>query len=80
MLAFLLVKNNINTILIERATTVKREFRGESISPDSVAILERHNIMHYIESHGYIETKKMQNIVYETYWAESCFGSGVEDR
>lgn len=60
MLAMLLARQNIKVVLLERTASNIREFRGESISPDSVAILDELNIMPYIEKHGYLKTKHMQ--------------------
>jgi 2-polyprenyl-6-methoxyphenol hydroxylase-like FAD-dependent oxidoreductase len=59
-LAMILARLGINVILVEKSSNINREFRGESISPDSVAILEKLQIMSYIENHGYLQTKYMQ--------------------
>jgi 2-polyprenyl-6-methoxyphenol hydroxylase-like FAD-dependent oxidoreductase len=40
-LAMILARLGINVILVEKSSNINREFRGESISPDSVAILEK---------------------------------------
>lgn len=60
MLALLLARQGVQVILIERALTCEREFRGETISPDGVAILTEVGVMPDIEAHGYIQTKKWQ--------------------
>ena len=60
MLALRLARLGRKVVLIERAANLHREFRGESISPDSVAILEEMGLMPYLDAHGYLETKKMQ--------------------
>jgi 2-polyprenyl-6-methoxyphenol hydroxylase-like FAD-dependent oxidoreductase len=60
MLAMLLARAGIQVTLLEKSPSNKRHFRGESISPDSVAILEELKIMPYIEKHGYLQTKQMQ--------------------
>ena len=63
MLAMLLARAGVDVVLVEKSASNKRHFRGESISPDSVALLEELNIMPYIEKHGYLQTKQMH--VYE---------------
>lgn len=63
MLAMLLARLGVQVLLLEKSVSTQRAFRGESISPDSVAMLEALKIMPYIEKHGYLQTKYMQ--VYE---------------
>lgn len=60
MLALILARHGIKTILVEKSTNMHREFRGESISPDSVAILDELRIMPYLDKHGYLKTQRMQ--------------------
>lgn len=59
LLALLLARAGVSVLLIERSMLNKRAFRGESISPDSVAMLHHLGIMPAIEKHGYLETQQL---------------------
>ena len=50
LLAYLLAKQNISTILIERSDELGKEFRGEHLNEDGEMILKKHHILEEIES------------------------------
>jgi 2-polyprenyl-6-methoxyphenol hydroxylase-like FAD-dependent oxidoreductase len=61
-LALELVKRNLRVVVIEQTTKYNRTFRGESISPDSVYILENLGILQKIREHELIYTRNLEII------------------
>ncbi|WP_420490931.1 FAD-dependent monooxygenase [Neobacillus drentensis] len=60
LLGFLLAKNGVSTILIERSTGVNRKFRGEHINSETEAILKAHQLFEKIEELGILKMKKVE--------------------
>jgi 2-polyprenyl-6-methoxyphenol hydroxylase-like FAD-dependent oxidoreductase len=59
LLGLLLAKAGVNVLVLEKAKDFSREFRGESLSPDAHTLLEKSGLKDYMESHGYLESKRM---------------------
>jgi 2-polyprenyl-6-methoxyphenol hydroxylase-like FAD-dependent oxidoreductase len=59
-LALELVRRNVRVIVLEQAKKYVRSFRGESISPDSVYILDKLGIMDTLNQHGVLYTKQLE--------------------
>jgi 2-polyprenyl-6-methoxyphenol hydroxylase-like FAD-dependent oxidoreductase len=61
-LALELVKRNLDVVVIEQSKEYNRTFRGESVSPDSVCILDNLGILKKIQQHGLITTQNLEVI------------------
>jgi 2-polyprenyl-6-methoxyphenol hydroxylase-like FAD-dependent oxidoreductase len=59
MMGLLLAKQGVEVVVVERSSTYSREFRGESISPGSVAILDQYGILDELKKHGYLSIEQM---------------------
>lgn len=59
LLGLLLAKAGINVLVLEKAKDFSRDFRGESLSPDAFALLEKNGLKDYMEKHGYLKAKYM---------------------
>ena len=59
-LALELVKKNLRVIVVEQAKHYDRSFRGESLSPDSVYILDYLEILDKLEQKGFISTNNLE--------------------
>lgn len=58
MLALLLAQSSkLNVLLLEQHQSFKREFRGESISQGSVAMIDSMGILDRLKEHGYLEVE-----------------------
>ncbi|PGX82367.1 FAD-dependent monooxygenase [Priestia megaterium] len=64
LLAYLLAKQNISTILIERSDELGKEFRGEHLNEDGEMILKKHHIFEEIESLGLLRMSRVE------YWKD----------
>jgi len=62
LLGYLLAKNNISTIVLERNPTIDKEFRGEHINEAGESILKKHNLFHLIQNYGLLFTERIE------YW------------
>lgn len=60
LLGYLLAKNGISTIVIERSAGVNREFRGEHINAETEAILREHHLFEKVEKLGILKMKKVE--------------------
>ncbi|CAM5213028.1 2-polyprenyl-6-methoxyphenol hydroxylase-like FAD-dependent oxidoreductase OS=Ureibacillus acetophenoni OX=614649 GN=SAMN05877842_10256 PE=4 SV=1 [Ureibacillus acetophenoni] len=49
LLAYLLAKQNVSVILIERHQKIAKAFRGEHLNEEGEAILKKHNLFSKIE-------------------------------
>ena len=58
-LGLLLAKAGIDVVLLERAKDFNRDFRGESLSPDALQMLQDHGLEDFICEHGYLESKAL---------------------
>ncbi|MGG0461935.1 FAD-dependent monooxygenase [Priestia aryabhattai] len=61
LLAYLLAKQNISTILIERSDKLGKEFRGEHLNEDGEMILKKHHIFEEIESFGLLRMSRVEH-------------------
>ena len=61
LLAYLLAKKQISTLLIERTNTIAKSFRGEHINEEGEAVLKKHQLFEAVESYGLL---KMQSLEY----------------
>ncbi|WP_392534420.1 FAD-dependent oxidoreductase [Nostoc sp. C117] len=59
-LALELVRRNLNVVVLEQAKAYTRSFRGESISPDSVYILDKLGIMEGLGEHDVLYTRQLE--------------------
>ncbi|MDQ0201498.1 FAD-dependent monooxygenase [Neobacillus ginsengisoli] len=60
LLGFLLAKNGVSTITIERSAGGIREFRGEHINAETEAILKEHGLFEKIEEQGILRMNKVE--------------------
>lgn len=60
MLGWELAKLGRQVVVVEKSTHYERNYRGESISPDSIEILKATGIMADLNSHGFLITEKME--------------------
>src|SRR5258705_9282556 len=60
VLALQLAKRGAKVILLERAASYQRSFRGESMQPDTVGIFHELGIAERLSAHGYCETHSME--------------------
>jgi 2-polyprenyl-6-methoxyphenol hydroxylase-like FAD-dependent oxidoreductase len=60
LLGFILAKNGVSTILLERSSGVNRKFRGEHINSETEAILKEHQLFDKIEELGILKMKKVE--------------------
>lgn len=58
-LGLLLAKEGVDVLVVERSSDYRREFRGEAISPGSVAILDELGIMDDLKKHGFLNVEQM---------------------
>ncbi|MBE5101747.1 FAD-dependent monooxygenase [Priestia aryabhattai] len=72
LLAYLLAKQNISTILIERSDKLGKEFRGEHLNEDGETILKKHHIFEEIESLGLLRMSRVE------YWKDGHIFKTVE--
>jgi 2-polyprenyl-6-methoxyphenol hydroxylase-like FAD-dependent oxidoreductase len=60
LLGYLLAKNGVSTIVIERSGGVNRAFRGEHINAETESILKEHQLFEKIEALGILKMKKVE--------------------
>ncbi|MGG2088577.1 FAD-dependent monooxygenase [Priestia aryabhattai] len=72
LLAYLLAKQNISTILIERSDKLGKEFRGEHLNEDGEKILKKHHIFEEIESLGLLRMSRVE------YWKDGHIFKTIE--
>lgn len=59
LLGYLLAKSGVDVLVIEKSSSLKRDFRGETIAPGSVFILKRLGILDKISSDNYLKVQQM---------------------
>lgn len=62
LLAYILAKQNISTILLERHEGIHKEFRGEHLNEEGETILKEHDVYKKIEDYGLLLMKRVE------YW------------
>ncbi|MEU9360175.1 FAD-dependent monooxygenase [Streptomyces sp. NPDC048301] len=62
LLACLLARRGIRTVLVEKQTSLERSFRGETIAAPSVASLTKLGFGPSLREHGYLETTAVTTI------------------
>ncbi len=72
LLAYLLAKQNISTILIEKSDKLGKEFRGEHLNEDGEMILKKHHIFEEIESLGLLRMSRVE------YWKDGHVFKTIE--
>ena len=60
LLSYLLAKNGVTTMIIERSSGNTPPFRGEHISAETEDILEEHQLFHKIEEKGLLRMDKVE--------------------
>lgn len=72
LLAYLLAKQNISTILIEKSDELGKEFRGEHLNEDGEMILKKYHIFEEIESLGLLRMSRVE------YWKDGHVFKTIE--
>lgn len=62
LLAYILAKQNITTVLLERHEGIDKEFRGEHLNEEGERILRKYNLYEEIEKYGLLLMKRIE------YW------------
>lgn len=62
LLGYLLAKNGVSTVVIERTTGNAPEFRGEHVSYETENILKEHNLFAKVEEKGLLRMKRVEFI------------------
>jgi 2-polyprenyl-6-methoxyphenol hydroxylase-like FAD-dependent oxidoreductase len=62
LLAYILAKHNISTILLERHEGIDKEFRGEHLNEEGEYILKKYGLYEKIEEYGLLLMKRLE------YW------------
>ncbi|WP_375090634.1 FAD-dependent monooxygenase [Peribacillus sp. RS7] len=62
LLAYLLAKQDISVVLLERHSEVAREFRGEFLNDEGEAILKKHGLFEEVERLGLLRMEQIE------YW------------
>ncbi|MHC0035429.1 FAD-dependent monooxygenase [Pseudoneobacillus sp. C159] len=62
LLAYILAKNNISTVLLERHEKIDKEFRGEHLNEEGEQILKRYGLYEKIEQYGLLLMERVE------YW------------
>ncbi|NMD69178.1 FAD-binding protein [Bacillus sp. DNRA2] len=62
LLGYLLAKNNITTVVLERNSKIDKTFRGEHINEQGEMILKKHNLFEKVRELGILMMKKIE------YW------------
>ncbi|MEH7124595.1 FAD-dependent monooxygenase [Bacillus sp. JJ1773] len=62
LLGYLLAKNNISTIVVERHDGIDKEFRGEHLNKDGEAILKKYGLYEKVENEGLLLMERIE------YW------------
>jgi 2-polyprenyl-6-methoxyphenol hydroxylase-like FAD-dependent oxidoreductase len=62
LLAYILAKQNISTVLLERHEGIDKEFRGEHLNEEGEHILKKHGLYEQIEEYGLLLMKRIE------YW------------
>jgi 2-polyprenyl-6-methoxyphenol hydroxylase-like FAD-dependent oxidoreductase len=60
LLGYLLAKNNIQTVVLERNTTIDKEFRGEHLNDTGEQILKKHNLFKKVEEQGLLAMERIE--------------------
>ncbi|MGO4889860.1 FAD-dependent monooxygenase [Anaerobacillus sp. MEB173] len=60
VLGYLLAKNGISTIVLERSNGGKREFRGEHITYETEMLLKEHQLFEKVKAKGILKMKKVE--------------------
>jgi 2-polyprenyl-6-methoxyphenol hydroxylase-like FAD-dependent oxidoreductase len=59
-LALELARAGVDVVVVEQSGSFQRSFRGESISPDAVLVLERLGVLDQIHADGCLVTRRME--------------------
>jgi len=62
LLAYLLAKANISTILLERHQEINKEFRGEHLNEEGVAVLEKAGLFLSLKKMGILPMKRVEYV------------------
>jgi 2-polyprenyl-6-methoxyphenol hydroxylase-like FAD-dependent oxidoreductase len=62
LLAYILAKHNISTVLLERHEGIDKEFRGEHLNEEGELILKKYGLYKQIEEYGLLLMKRIE------YW------------
>ena len=62
LLAYLLAKNNISTVLVERHSGIDKEFRGEHLNSEGEQILKKHHLYEKVKEYGLLLMDRVE------YW------------
>ncbi|MGJ7919845.1 FAD-dependent monooxygenase [Neobacillus sp. LXY-4] len=52
LLGYLLAKQNVNTVVLERNSKIDKEFRGEHLNEQGETVLKKHNLFQLIQEYG----------------------------
>ncbi|PGS48639.1 FAD-dependent monooxygenase [Bacillus sp. AFS041924] len=63
LLAYLLAKNNISTVLVERHSGIDKEFRGEHLNSEGEQLLKKHNLYEKVKEYGLLLMERVE------YWS-----------
>ncbi|MDF2904398.1 MAG: hypothetical protein K0S25_2036 [Bacillus sp. (in: firmicutes)] len=78
LLGYLLAKNNISTVVLERNSRIDKEFRGEHINEVGEHLLKKHNLYNKIQEYGILPMERIE------YWDQgkpfkTIYASSKED-
>ncbi len=62
LLGYLLARNNISTIVLERHGTIGKEFRGEHLNADGEQLLRKYELFEKVEEYGLLSMERVE------YW------------
>ncbi|PEJ60564.1 FAD-binding protein [Bacillus sp. AFS002410] len=65
LLAYLLAKNNISTVLVERHNGIDKEFRGEHLNSEGEQVLKKHRLYEKVKEYGLLLMDRVE------YWSEN---------
>ncbi|WP_088071710.1 FAD-dependent monooxygenase [Gottfriedia luciferensis] len=65
LLAYLLAKQNISTVLVERHIGIDKEFRGEHLNSEGEQILKKHHLYEKVQEYGLLLMDRVE------YWEDN---------
>lgn len=60
LMGLLLAKEGINVVVIEKNSSLERDFRGETIAPGSVFLLKKLGVFEDLEKHGFVKVDRIR--------------------
>ncbi|MEG0261291.1 MAG: FAD-dependent monooxygenase [Lysinibacillus sp.] len=60
LLAYLLAKQNISVLLLEKSATIGKAFRGEHLNEEGEAILKKHRLFEALEESGLLRMEQLE--------------------